>query len=1468
MSNEDLSLRGHENTAVTKDNEELIARDDEDNAPSDEEEGDDVFDSSEDDADLDEDEDEARKIKEGFIVDEGEEDDGDDDELGAASGKKRRKGRRRREREEEEDRLSEDDLDLLMENAGVKRTTESATSGGLKRLKRAGGNEETSEQEEAKVSSVTAESNKLEDFFSDDEEEEEFNDSTARHHEEDEYDDEYGARESNHRQNTSDMTNKAGMLDELDDFIEEDEFSDEDEETRKQRIEERKLLREQRMKQPVHVTGLSSDKIDEMYDIFGDGHDYDWALEIENEELEGNLDTEAVIEGNEDGESGIGPSKKKVSLQDIYDLQDLKKNLLTEEDMKIRHTDIPERFQELRAGLVEYGNLSAEDKELEKNWISDKIAIEKNFPATYDLTEFKDAIGNAIRFISEDNLEVPFIFAYRRNNISSTDRNGFVLTEDDLWEIVDLNIEFNSIIHKRDYVKKFYEELQIQDSVVDEYFSNQSTASTAELNSLQDIYNYLEYKYAKEINDLLTKNTQKSGKKHLKNSNYEKFKASPLYAITKDIGITAEQIGENISSQHQINIPKDHETLKPMEVIDNIITEHSSDLQVFVTNSKLSVDTVQKYTSMEISRNPKIREKVRNDFYKYYLVDVVLTFKGRREIQRGSIYEDIKYAINRTPVHFRKDPDLFLRMLEAESLNLLTVKLHMSSHVQYADHLFQIALDTNNTSELGIEWNNFRKTAFNQALDTIFADISAEIKDDLSKSCKKLVARSVRHKFMSKLDQAPFVPNMENAKIPRILTITCGEGRFGSDAIIATYINRKGEFVRDFKITDNPFDRSNPQKFENTFADIINNCQINAIGINGPNSKTQKFFKKLQDVIRQKKLLDNNDKEIPIIYVEDEVAVRYQSSERAAQEFANKPPLVKYCVALARYMHSPLLEYANLSMEELTSLSIHPNQSLLPRGLFVKAIETAFVDIVNLVGVEINKTTDNNYYANALRYISGFGQRKAIDFLDSLQRLNEPLLARQQLITHNILHKTIFMNAAGFLYISWNEKRQRYEDLEHDQLDSTRIHPEDYHLATKVAADALEYEPDAIAEKEDQGTMSEFIEILREDPDKKMKLESLNLEAYAKELENKTGQRKLNNLNTIVLELLNGFEELRNDFHPLQGDEIFQTLTGETEKTFFKGSIIPVRVEFFRHNDIICITNSQVECVATAQQHSGAQYRRPANELYELGKTYPAKVVFIDYENITAEISLLEQDVKHKYVPFNYSKDPTIWDLKQELEDAEYEKKITMEEARAKRTHRVINHPYYFPFNGHQAEEYLRSKDRGDFVIRQSSRGDDHLAITWKLDKDLFQHIDIQELEKENPLALGRILVVEGQRYYDLDQIIVEYLQNKIRLLNEITSNEKFKTGNKKDVIKFIEDYSKVNPNRSVYYFSLNYEKPGWFYLMFKINSQSKLYTWNVRLTHTGYFLVNYNYPNVIQLCNGFKTLLKSNSSRSNGSGY
>lgn len=1412
-------------------------------APSDEEEGDDVFDSSEEDDDLDNDEEEAQKVREGFIVDDDDEDE-DEDGDGVESGVKKKR-RKRRAREEENDALDEDDLDLLMENAGYKRPSESEASkqrGKLKRLKRVG--EEGEESGSVEPESGHASSNKLDDFFSEDDEEDEG------------MEDDVSRRASSRKKVDKEVT----LADDMDDFIEEDEFSDEDEEARKQRIAEKKRMKEQRLVQPAQITGLSPDKVDEMFEVFGDGHDYDWALELENEEELDRVDESSKNEQGDDDEFATeAKKKKKLTLQDIYDLQDLKKNLLTEEDMQIRKADIPERYQELRTGLKNYGKLSPEDIELEKNWISDKVAVDKNFDADYDTTEFKDAIGNAINFIQQENLEVSFIYAYRRNYISSRNKDGFVLIEDDLWDIVFYDIEFHSIIYKRDYVKTFYQKLELKDPIVDEYFNNQTMT---ELNSLQDIYDYVEFKYAQDINDvLLSAQQDAASKKHLKNSSYEKFKTSALYQAVNDIGITAEQVGENISAEHQLHPVVDHPSLKPSDSVAQILEgPEAKDLQIFSQNPKLALETIEKYYALELSKNPKVRQKIRDDFYKYYIVDVALTSKGRQEIQRGSPYEDIKYAIGRTPAHFRSEPDVFLRMLEAESLHLLNIQIHVSSQDQYTNHLFQTSLETSNTSEIAVEWNAFRRRAFDSALNKVFSDVSQEIKDELKKTCQRLVTKSVRHQFMFKLDQAPFIPNPKDPKIPRVLTITCGQGKFGSDAIIAVYLNRKTEYVRDYKIVENPFDRKEPELFENALDEIIQHCQPNVIGINGPNPSTQRLYKKIQEVVQKKQIVDNRGFNVPVIYVEDEIAVRYQSSQRAAQEFPSKPTLVKYCIALGRYIHSPLLEYANLSEEELLSLSIHNHQSLLPRDLFLQALETSFVDIVNLVGIEVNKATDNPYYAKALRYIAGFGKRKAADFLESLQRLNEPLLARQQLITHDILTKTIFMNSAAFLYISWNEKTQRYEDLEHDQLDGTRIHPEDYHLATKVAADALEFDPDAIAEKEEQGTMSEFIELLREDPDRRSKLESLNLESYAEELEKNTGQRKLNNLNTIVLELLDGFEELRNDFHPLHGDEVFKSLTGESEKTFFKGCIIPIRVERFRHNDIYGVTNSGVECIVNAQRHLGAQLKRPAEEVYEIGKTYPAKVIYIDYENISCEVSLLEHDIRRQYVPIHYSKDPSIWNVEQEAKDQEVEKRLALEEARAKRTHRVINHPYYGNFTGPQAEDYLRSRERGDFVIRQSSRGDDHLAITWKLDKDLFQHVDILEKDKENPLALGKTLIVEDQKYHDLDQIIVEYLQNKVRLLNEITSNEKFKKGTKKEVIKFIEDYSKVNPNRSVYYFSFNYEHPGWFYLMFKINAQSQLYVWNVKLTHTGFFLVNYNYPTVIQLCNGFKTLLKSSS--------
>ena len=91
----------------------------------------------------------------------------------------------------------------------------------------------------------------------------------------------------------------------------------------------------------------------------------------------------------------------------------------------------------------------------------------------------------------------------------------------------------------------------------------------------------------------------------------------------------------------------------------------------------------------------------------------------------------------------------------------------------------------------------------------------------------------------------------------------------------------------------------------------------------------------------------------------------------------------------------------------------------------------------------------------------------------------------------------------------------------------------------------------------------------------------------------------------------------------------------------------------------------------------------------------------------------------------------------------------------------MIVHPAFHNVAYKQAEQVMASMDVGDCIIRPSSKviiiikkkrlggsskllvqGNDHLTVTWKVDESLYQHIDIQEKDKENPVTLGNRLVI------------------------------------------------------------------------------------------------------------------------------
>lgn len=1393
----------------------MSASEDEDkNRPSDVEEGDSLqpeepFDSSEEEEE--DDEEEIQKVRDGFIVD-------SDEEAIIREKRKKKKSKRRHENKEDEGLLDEDDLDLLMENSGA--ATQKAKKSKFKRLKRAQVEEEPQPQKG------------LNDFFSDEE-----------------VDDQESSGEDVAGSSSKPSAGRA-LIDELDDFIEDDEFSDMDEEAR----EEIRQRRKQERLKPTEITGIDSEKLDELYEIFGDGEDYNWAL----------------VGEDDDGE--FREDDARPQLHDIYEPEELKARMLTDSDKVIRDTDIPERYQMLRKNISDY-DLDEDDFLFEKSWVTHKLMNEKrDLTPDFDMEAFANVISDVLDFICKENLDIPFIMGHRRDHLLKTTISGegdeahtdveTLVDEPILWRILQLDVEFHALLAKRNNVNYLLNKLEADDdAVLQEYFKQ-----SRDLTDLQDISDYVTFKYDDRMRDL-------GLKKGHKVSIYGKVKNDRLMELVKAVGISASDLAENISASSKIYTTVDAD-LGPSDMAEDICEDGDS---MYAKVSQV-LDVTKRYYAEQLFTDLRVRKYLREQFTNYARVRVILTEQGRLKIDKNSPYADFKYAINRSQESFYDQPDLFLRMLEAEAEHLVEIKVeHMDDATLFSD-LFNF-FGSDGASDVAAEWNSFRRDVLNIALKKLIPLVTSTIKEETRRECERLLFFDVRDKFTRMIDQAPFkAPNKESGEIPRVFALSSGNGRFGIDAVVGSVIDENGKVVDTYKFVENPrlsADRipEGETSFEVAFLDAIRDSRPDVIVMNGFNVNTHKLYKIIFSIIQNNsvKLTDSEDF-IPLIYVNDEVAMRYQNSQRAKEEFPDKPSLIRYTIGLARFTQSPLLEYVNLG-DEVTALSIHKHQRLLNEDKLKDAIVSAFVDIVNVVGIDINRCVGDSYLAASLKYISGLGERKAFGLLRSVQQ--HPLFSRQSLITNDNIKigATIFLNCASFLRIPQSKSRaiRHGDDVEAVTiLDDSRIHPEDYSLAEKMAADALDYDEEQIDEMRDAPPGETIIDKLLELEDGGAELlNSLVLEDYSRQLEEAYGKKKRATLQMILEELTSLYGELRNRFKPLSPEEIFETLTGESLDTFNVNSIVPIMLKKVNDFRVFGVTSSRIECTGQEEQCRDPGDRRRVIELFHEGQTVQARVMNIDFDGLTCDVALSPSLIKSAPQVLTYSRSPDIWDVEEEEKQLRSERQI---KERQQKAVRMIKHPLFHTFNSSQAQQFLAPKERGAAVIRPSSLGPNHIAITWKVDNNLYQHINVVEHDKENEFSVGRTLYIDKTRYNDLDEILQTYVGEIAKRVDQMTQHDKFKTGSKDDVVHWLEEFSKNNSKRGVYCFAFNYKKPGSFLLLFKTSPDSKINTWNVKATPTGFELNSYNYTNVDNLCNGFKTLIKNQgnkpqtSSRYNGS--
>ena len=759
--------------------------------------------------------------------------------------------------------------------------------------------------------------------------------------------------------------------------------------------------------------------------------------------------------------------------------------------------------------------------------------------------------------------------------------------------------------------------------------------------------------------------------------------------------------------------------------------------------------------------------------------------------------------------------------------------------------------------------------------------------------------RRLRTEFSQKVDVAPFkVGDFQPGETPAVLAVSWGKGDPQKDHITLVFLDEAGRLREHTKV-----DNLNDLEYQEEFRDFVRRRKPDIIAIGGFSVATTKLSSQIKETLHVTRPEDgsfNNPNEaqefsrIAITYVFDEVARKYQHSQRVGDEFAAFGPMIKYCVGLARYLQNPLNEHTALG-SNITSITFEEEfQQLIPTEKLLTALERVLVDGVNRVGVDINRAVTDPYYQHLLPHVCGLGPRKAQALVKKIGALVSPfascvfyyvliplqggnLTNRDQFVKASSLTTKIFLNAAGFLRIpqessySKPSKARNTEDSDvQDPLDNTRIHPEDYDLARKMATDALELDEEDIHGEHP----SHVVSLIMEDDDNVRKLDELNLDEFAISLMDSGGERKRHTLNLIRSELIRPFGDNRRPLPRPTDWEVVTMLSGETERTLREGLIVSALVLWLRQNTVGVRLDSGLEGLiqsgyVTDEKNGPVR----VDNFVRKGQTIAAVIVAVGinlaHDSVLVELSARPADVHEGDSQFRRVKHDECWNYSRWDRDRELQER--KKRAEVDRSRRVIKHPNFHNFNSQDAEGYLDRQERGDVVIRPSSKGMNHLAVTWKVDHKLYQHIgkpnhaassshpqrfkfpplniDVVELNADpTGQSIGGQLVVDGKyEFSDLDELIVNHVQALARRVEELMAFEKFKPGPEDELRTlllwltrrashlfdsldlFLKNFVAANPSKSAYGFTLNRKRPGHFNLCFLANKSSTVQTW-VRL--------------------------------------
>lgn len=939
---------------------------------------------------------------------------------------------------------------------------------------------------------------------------------------------------------------------------------------------------------------------------------------------------------------------------------------------------------------------------------------------------------------------------------------------------------------------------------------------------------------------------------------YSMCRKAGILGFAKRFGLTPEQFAENLRDNYQKH-DVEQEATEPTEIAKEYISNRFQSAEDVLQAVKFVV-------ARQIAREPILRKSVREIFFERAKICVAPTKQGMKEIDEQHPVYSMKYLKNK-PVR-ELEAEQFLKLAMAEDDKLITITISesiegntSSSYLEEVKQFYQRDEFSKNVQE----WNALRAQCVEEALvKMVLPDMRKELRSILVAEAKESVMQACCERLREWIKWAPYAVNnvddfdddeWETKQGVRVLSIAYDNDP--SQAAFCALINPDGEvtdYLRLSKITKRPDLKEADLA---AITDFIRTKKPHVIAIGGESYKAMRMRDDMNKIV--KTLMDEDQfPQIGVEIVNNDLAKLYANSKKGTSDFREYPVILRQAVSVGRRLQDPLVEYSQLCSadEEILCLRYHTLQDQLSKEELLEQLYLEFVNRTNEVGVDINLAVQNSLTVNLLQFICGLGPRKGQNLLKILKQTNQRLENRTQLVTLCHMGPKVFINCSGFIKIDTNslgDSTEAYVEV----LDGSRVHPETYEWARKMAVDALEYDDE---EANPAGALEEILE----SPER---LKDLDLDAFAVELERQGFGKKSITLCDIRKELNCRYKDMRPPYRSPTSEELFQIVTKESPETFFVGKLLLTTVMMFVHRKPqgeqldnadpeenaetglwkcpFCLKDdfpelsevwNHFDAGACPGQASGIKvsldngligyihlknlsdkHVKHPEERVQIGQAIHCRVIKIDTERFSVECSSKSSDLADRNGEWRPKKDH-YYDQEQEDKDMRKEEESKKQTTRQQYIKRIIVHPAFHNKSYAEAIKIMADMDQGEVIIRPSSKGSDHLTVTWKVCNEIYQHIDVREEGKENAFSLGTSLWIGNEEFEDLDEIIARHVTPMAAYARDLLGYKYYREscgGMKDKMEELLKEEKKKNANKIHYFVSASKNYPGKFLLSY-----------------------------------------------------